>query len=373
MSGTTLFTSIQIGALTLPNRIVMAPLTRGRAVDGRIPNDLMAKYYRQRATAGLIISEATQISELSLGYANTPGIHTPAQVEGWKKVTQAVHEAGGRIFLQLWHVGRAAHPAYMNGAQPVAPSAVPIPGEAHTPEGKIPYATPRALTKPEIAEIVDQYREGASKAKAAGFDGVEIHAANGYLIDEFLRTEANRRTDEYGGSVENRARFLLEVAQAVVGVWGGDRVGVRLSPTNAFNGMNDANPRETFTYAARQLNRFDLAYLHVLESLPNHFLTRTHEEFITPHIRAAYAGNLIVNAGYDKQLGNDAIARGAADLVAYGSLYISNPDLVERFRNDWPLSKPDIATYYTPGETGYADYPTYAETQATQIGAPAGR
>jgi N-ethylmaleimide reductase len=362
-----LFTPIRLGAFELPNRVVMAPLTRCRAIDNRVPTDLMAEYYAQRASAGLLIAEATQISDLSYGYPNTPGIHRPDQVEGWKKVTSAVHAAGGRIVLQLWHVGRAAHPAFMDGRQPVAPSAIAIPGEAHTPNGKEPYAVPRALEVSEIKFIVEQYRQAAINAKDAGFDGVEVHAANGYLIDNFLRDGANHRTDEYGGSLENRARFLLEVVEAVTGVWGGDRVGVRLSPTNFFNGNRDSNPGETFTYAAKQLNRFNLAYLHILESLPGHFLQRTHEEYFTPAIREAYEGNLMVNAGFDFEKGTQAVASGAADTVAYGVLFISNPDLVERFRVGAPLTPPNQATFYQwkndPRE-GYTDYPTYTQQQA---------
>lgn len=365
---TSLFTPIKLGAIDLPNRIVMAPLTRSRAVEDHTPNEVMAEYYVQRATAGLIISEATQVADNSIGYFDTPGIHEPKHVAGWRKVTDAVHAAGGRIFLQLWHVGRAAHPSLQGGKPNVAPSAIAIDGYAHTPNGKEPHAVPHALTVPEIKEIVEQYRRGARNAKEAGFDGVEIHAANGYLIDEFLRDGTNKRTDEYGGSVENRARFLLEVTEAVVGEWGGDRVGVRLSPTHAFNDMFDSDPKTTFTFVATQLNRFGLAYLHVLEpDGKNPHIPVTHEEFVTSAIREVYDGVLMLNAGYNFQTGTQAVVEGRGDLVAYGSLYISNPDLVERFRVGAPLTPPDVSTFYSYKHDireGYTDYPVYSPATA---------
>ncbi|MBX7223650.1 MAG: alkene reductase [Blastocatellia bacterium] len=365
--GPTLFSPLHLGPLELPNRIVMAPLTRCRAVDNRTPNEVMAEYYVQRASAGLIISEATQISELSYGYPHTPGIHRPDQVAGWAKITQAVHQAGGRIFLQLWHVGRAAHPSFMDGKQPVAPSPIAIRGQAHTPKGKEPYAVPRALTPADITEIVEQYHQAAENAKLAGFDGVEVHAANGYLIDEFLRSGTNHRLDEYGGSVENRTRFLLEVVKTVTDVWGGDRVGVRLSPTNAFNDITDSHPVETFTFAAQALNRFGLAYLHVLEAPPHHRLERTHEVVVTPFMRQVFKGNLMVNAGYDFRTGTEAVGSRAADLVAYGVPFIANPDLVERFRTGAPLAEANPATFYQFSNhlsEGYTDYPVFTRQQA---------
>jgi N-ethylmaleimide reductase len=358
-----LFTPIQVGRYLLPNRIVMAPLTRNRAGAGNVPTALNVKYYEQRVSAGLIITEATQVSPQGVGYPNTPGIHSPEQVEGWKLVTQAVHAKGGKIFLQLWHVGRISHPALQpNGELPVAPSAIAPQGEAMTSEGMKPFVTPRALEIEEIPGIIEQYRQGAANALAAGFDGVEVHAANGYLLDQFLRDGSNHRTDRYGGSVENRSRLLMEVTEAVVGVWGGDRVGVRLSPSGTFNDMSDSDPHATFTYAIEQLNRFDLAYLHLREfdgADLRHGGTPIHSSYF----RSVYPGNLMVNTGYTLETGNQAIADGNADLIAYGVLYISNPDLVERFRVGALLTPPDPATFYGGDEKGYTDYPTLAELQ----------
>jgi len=355
-----LFSPLQVGSLNLPNRIVMAPLTRGRAGKERIPNDLMVEYYAQRADAGLIITEATQISEQGAGWDESPGIHTAAQVQGWQKITEAVHARGGRIVLQLWHTGRASHPDFQpGGALPVSASAIAINGESHTPNGKQAYVAPRPLELDEIPGVVQQYAEATRRAQAAGFDGVEIHGANGYLIDQFLRDSANQRTDAYGGSVENRARFLLEVTAAVVNAWSSDRVGLRLSPTNPYNDMRDSDPKTTFTYAATALNDFNLAYLHILEALPGHFLAAEGERY-TPAIRDAFKGVLMVNGGYDAEKGEAAIANGEADLVAYGVPFIANPDLVERFRLGAPLNPPDPSTFYTKGEKGYTDYPFLA-------------
>jgi N-ethylmaleimide reductase len=357
---TDLFSPIQLGALSLPNRIIMAPLTRARATGDRLPNDLMLEYYVQRAAAGLIISEATQISEQGAGWADTPGIHTEAQVQGWRNITEAVHAAGGQIVLQLWHVGRASHPDFQpGGALPVSASAVRPEGEIHTPLGKKPFVTPRALELDEIPGVVQSYAEATKRAQEAGFDGVEIHAANGYLIDQFLRDGANHRTDQYGGSVENRARFLLEVTEAVVNAWNGDRVGLRLSPVNPYNDMRDSDPVATFTHVAKALNGFDLAYLHVLEALPGHFLAADYAP-VLPHIRELYQHPLIVNGGYDLATGNAAIAAGRADAIAYGIPFIANPDLVQRFRQNAPLNPPDPTTFYAPGPKGYTDYPALA-------------
>ncbi len=353
-----LFSAYQLGALTLPNRLIMAPLTRGRAGQARIPNALMAEYYAQRASAGLIIAEATQISEQAAGWNESPGIHTDAQVAGWQQVTAAVHQAGGRIFLQLWHMGRASHPDFQpGGALPVSASAIAAQGDAHTPTGKKPYVTPRALDLAEIPGVVQQYVAATQRAQAAGFDGVEIHAANGYLIDQFLRDGSNQRTDAYGGSAANRARFLLEVTEAVVNAWSADRVGVRLSPTNPFNDMRDSDPVQTFTTVAAALNPFQLAYLHVLEALPGHFLAAPDGERVAPHIRQVYNGTLMLNGGYDAASGAAAIANNAADLIAYGIPFIANPDLPERIRRNAPLNPADMATFYTPGAQGYTDYP----------------
>ena len=351
-----LFEPYPLKTMTLPNRMVMAPLTRGRAEADGTPNDLMARYYRQRAEAGLIVSEATAISRGGVGWLGAPGIYTDAHVAGWRKVTEAVHEAGGRIFLQLWHMGRASHPDFLDGELPVAPSAVAADEWSHTPLGKKRYVVPRALELDEIPGIVNDYAAAAVRARDAGFDGVEIHGANGYLIDQFLRDGSNRRTDAYGGCVANRARFLLEVTEAVCSAWSPDRVGVRLSPTGGYNDMRDSDPPATFGHAADALNRFNLAYLHLMEALPGHPLAGTHER-ISPMLRTIYRGTLIINGGFDAQLATAALERGEADLVAFGMLFLANPDLVRRFREGAPLNAPDYATLYTPGPRGYVDYP----------------
>ena len=357
----TLFESITIGELTLPTRMVMAPLTRGRAGDEAIPNELMVEYYRQRATAGLIITEATQISPQGRGWVGAPGIHLPEQVQGWRRVTEAVHAAGGRIFLQLWHMGRASHPDFHGGELPVAPSALAIEGdEIHTPLGKKPHVTPRALDLAEIPGVVQQYADAARNAREAGFDGVEIHGANGYLIDQFLRSGSNRRTDAYGGTVEKRARFLLEVVEAVTAASTPGRVGLRLSTLNPYNGQSDAHPAETFGYAARELNRFGLAYLHVLEALPGHPFYVAGPQ-VVPRLRSLFTGPLMVNGGYTAELAELALERGEADLVAFGVPFLANPDLVERFRIGAPLNPPDVSTFYSSGARGYTDYPALRE------------
>jgi N-ethylmaleimide reductase len=356
-----LFSPYKLGALELPNRMIMAPLTRGRAGKERLPNALMAEYYAQRASAGLIISEATQISEQAAGWNETPGIHTDAQVKGWQLITDAVHAQGGRIFLQLWHTGRASHPDFQpGGVLPVSASAIAPTGEVHTPHGKKPHVTPRALALDEIPGVVQQYADATHRAQDAGFDGVEIHGANGYLIDQFLRDGSNQRTDAYGGSFTNRVRFLLEVTEAVVNAWHADRVGVRLSPTNPYNDMRDQQPIETFTHAAAALNQFNLAYLHVLEALPGHFLAAEGER-VAPYMRQAFTGAFMLNGGYDFEIGSAAIASGAADLIAYGIPFIANPDLPERFRRQTPLNPPDPSTFYTPSVKGYTDYPFLSE------------
>lgn len=364
-SDLSLFSPIQLGAYTLPNRIVMAPLTRNRAGEGNVPTELNAIYYAQRSSAGLLISEATQVTPYGQGYPATPGIHSPAQVEGWKAVTNAVHARGGRIFLQLWHVGRISHPSLQpGGVLPVAPSAIaPEAGEAMTYEGSKPFVTPRALEIEELPGIVEAYRQGAANALAAGFDGIEVHGANGYLLDQFLRDGTNKRTDAYGGSVENRARLLLEVTEAVVGVWGADRVGVRLSPSSTFNSMTDSDPKATFGYAVDALNRFGLAYLHLLE--PSEADER-HGGILIPtaFFRPLFKGTLMVNWDYDRDKANAAIASGAADLVSFGKLFIANPDLPERFQANASLNEPDPSTFYGGGEEGYIDYPAL-ELQAS--------
>ena len=355
-----LFTPYRLGPYELGNRVVMAPMTRSRAGAGNVPSELAPEYYTQRASAGLIVTEGAQVSQQGAGYINTPGIHTDEQVAGWRRVTDAVHARGGRIFMQLWHVGRVSHPSLQpDGGFPVAPSAIGIEGTTFTAEGPRPFVTPRALERGEIRGVVEQFEEGARRAYQAGFDGVELHGANGYLIDQFLRDGSNRRHDEYGGSVQNRARFLLEVTEAVAGVWGGDRVGVRVSPTGTVNGMSDSDPVATFAYAAYALNRFNLAYLHVSEPLGGP------EPRITPALRAIFRGTLIANGGYGRETADAVIGRGEADLVAFGVPFIANPDLVRRLREGAPLAAGDRATFYTRGEQGYTDYPALEEVAAS--------
>ena len=361
-----LFTPLDLGPYELRNRIVMAPMTRNRAGVGNVPTELAATYYTQRAGAGLIVTEATQVSPQGVGYPGTPGIHSPEQVEGWKRVTQSVHAAGGRIFLQLWHVGRISHPSLQpEGALPVAPSALLPAGKAMTATGMAPFVTPRALELAEMPGIVEQFTRGAENAKAAGFDGVEVHGANGYLLDQFLRDGSNRRTDRYGGSVENRARLLLEVTEAVVGVWGKERVGARLSPGNPFNDMADSDPPAAFGYAARELDKLGLAYLHIVEPMPDTPApggVMADSRFFRPLWHQA----LIVNRGYTRETAMAAVASGAADLVAFAALFLANPDLPERFRRNAPLNPPDRPTFYGGGAKGYTDYPTLDAAAAAQ-------
>ena len=351
-----LFSPVKLGPYTLPNRMVMAPMTRLRAID-TVPQPLMATYYAQRASAGLIVTECTMVSPLSLGYMNCPGIYSPEQVAGWGGVTDAVHASGGRIFLQLWHSGRISHPSLLGGELPVAPSAIAATGTLHTPEGKRPLETPRALETHEIPEIVEQFRKGAENALAAGFDGIELHGAFGYLIDQFLQDGSNQRTDEYGGSIENRARFLLEVVEAVASVWGADRVGIKLSPSNTFYGMHDSNPKATFSYAIDALNRFGLAYLHLMEPNETDLATRDVLNPVTPLFRPIFKGTLITNSSYDHPKGDSILASGDADLVSFGKLFLANPDLPKRFELDALLNTPDPTTFYAPDEKGYTDYP----------------
>jgi N-ethylmaleimide reductase len=354
----TLFTPVKLGTHELPNRIVMAPMTRLRA-DGTVPWLLNAEYYAQRATAGLIVTECTMVSPLGMSYLNCPGIYTTPQIEGWRLVTDAVHAAGGRIFLQLWHGGRISHPSLLDGKLPVAPSAIAAPGELHTPLGKVAMETPRALETSEIPLIVEQFRKGAENAKAAGFDGVELHGAFGYLIDQFLQDVSNHRTDEYGGSIENRARFLLEVVGAVAEVWGGDRVGIKLSPSNTFYGMGDSDPEATFSYVITALNQFRMAYIHLME--PNATdLKKPVLNPVTSRFRPLYQGTIITNSGYNRDTGNAAIASGNANLVSFGQLFIANPDLPQRLERNSPLNTPNPQTFYGQGKTGaqqgYTDY-----------------
>jgi N-ethylmaleimide reductase len=356
-----LFEPIRVGALELPNRIVMAPLTRQRAAAGNVPTELNALYYAQRAGAGLIVSEATQVTPEGQGYASTPGIHSEAQVVGWRLVTDAVHRAGGRIFLQLWHVGRISHPCFQPGhAAPVAPSALTPPGEVYTPEGKKPYVTPRALELDEIPAVIATYAEAARRARRAGFDGIEVHGANGYLIDQFLLDGTNHRTDAYGGSVENRARFLLEVTRAVAEAWSPDRVGVRLSPRGRFNGMHDSDREATFCFAVSRLDALGLAYLHLVDPVAQGPFDIPEVPRLAPRLRPLFRGPLIIAGGLDRHTAIQQLSSGDADLVAFGTHFISNPDLPERLRLDAPLQSADSSTFYGGDARGYTDYPTLA-------------
>lgn len=364
-----LFTPVQVGALSLPNRVVMAPMTRSRANnDGNVPTDSVVKYYSQRASAGLLITEGSQVSQQGVGYVNTPGIYSEAQVAGWKKVTDAVHAAGGRIFIQLWHVGRISHPFFHNGELPVAPSSVkPTDVMAYTANGMEEIPAPRALELSEIAGVVNDFRKAAQNAKAAGFDGVELHGANGYLLDQFIQDGTNQRTDEYGGSVANRARFVLEVVQAATDVFGADRVGIRLSPTGNVGGISDSDRLGTFSYLTEQLNQFGLAYLHVIEALPGHMMAaKPGQEPVGPYLRKIFNGPFILNGGYTQETAEEALANGEADLIAFGVPFIANPDLVERFEQGAALNTPDQATFYVPGDKGYIDYPSLEEAEATE-------
>ena len=349
-----LFSPITLGSISMNNRMVMAPLTRNRAGDNGVPNDLNVTYYAQRATAGLIITEATPISAMAHGYPHLPGIYTDAQVAGWKKIVDAVHTKGGKMILQLWHVGRISHPSLLNGALPVAPSAIKSAGQAFTYQGLVDYVEPRALDANELPALVQDYVHATKCSMAAGFDGVEIHAANGYLLDQFLRDGSNMRNDNYGGSVVNRTRLLLEVTQAVVNVAGSDKVGVRLSPANPFNDMRDRNPQALFNYVAEQLNQFNLAYLHVVEGGIGDGKVQTFD-FIA--LRKQFNNAYMANMGYDKARGNAAIASGFADCVAYGVPFLANPDLVARYQADASLNVADENTFYGGGAQGYTDYP----------------
>jgi N-ethylmaleimide reductase len=351
-----LLTSYNLGDIKLSNRMVMAPMTRCRAIEGNIPNPLAVTYYVQRAQAGLIITEGSQVSPQGVGYVRTPGIYSQEQVAGWREVTRAVHQSGSKIFLQLWHVGRVSHSDFLNGELPVAPSALPVEGYIHTPSGKKNIEKPRAFKLDEIPGILDQFRKGAENAKAAGFDGVEIHGANGYLMDQFLRDGSNHRTDQYGGSLQNRARLPLEVAKAAANVFGADRVGYRISPHFQRNSMSDSNPHETFCYFAEQLNKLKLGYIHMIEHVAGPMLVAPAAR-LASEVHDIFKGTLILNGGYDAEKGNTAIQENAADLISYGSLFLANPDLPERFRRKAPLNTPDIATFYAGEERGYIDYP----------------
>ncbi len=353
----TLFDPVQLGGLSLNNRIIMAPLTRGRAGYSRIPNDLMVEYYAQRADAGLIISEATAISVQGYGWAGAPGIYTDEMEAGWKRVTDAVHKRGGKIVLQLWHMGRLSHPVFQNGEDTVAPSAIKPEGFTRDTAGKKEYTVPRALEISELPGIIDDYVAAAKRSIRAGFDGVEIHGANGYLLDQFVRDGANQRTDEYGGSIENRIRFPLQVVDAVVKAVGVSKTGIRISPTNPNGGTHDSDPVKTFIAYAKALSSFNLAYLHIMEPYPDSGKAFAGEPYVTPQIAKAYTGNITVNGGYDSGHGNEAVDTGLAEAVAFGVPFIANPDLVTRLKIGAPLNAPDPATFYGGGAEGYIDYP----------------
>ena len=348
-----LFDPIRVGDLELPNRVIMAPLTRSRAVGGdRVPNALMAEYYVQRASAGLILTEATAVTPQGVGYADTPGIWSDEQVKGWKMVTDAVHAAGGRIFLQLWHVGRISDPVFLDGALPVAPSAIPAAGHVSLVRPKRAYATPRALDTEEIPGIVAAFRKGAENAKLAGFDGVEIHGANGYLLDQFLQDKTNKRTDAYGGSLENRARLMLEITDACIDVWGASRVGMHLAPRGDAHDMGDSNPAKTFGYVATELGKRGIAFICAREALgPNR---------LGPQLKKAFGGVYIANEKMTRDSAEQVVASGEADAVAFGQLFIANPDLPKRLKLNAPLNAPQPETFYHPGAEGYVDYPALA-------------
>ena len=344
-----LFDPLELGELTLPNRIIMAPLTRCRASEGRVPNALMAEYYAQRADAGLIISEATAVTPMGVGYPDTPGLWSQEQVEGWKLVTKAVHQKGGRIFAQLWHVGRISAPLYLNGELPVAPSAIAAQGHVSLVRPQQEFVTPRALETSEIPGIIECYRKAAMNAQMAGFDGVEIHGANGYLLDQFLQDSTNKRTDEYGGSIANRARLLLEVVDAAASVFGAELVGVHLAPRCDSHSMGDSNPLATFTYVARELGEKGIAFICAREHQA--------DDSIGPQIKKAFGGVYIANEGFTRESAEAALAAGTVDAVAWGKPFIANPDLVARFANNAPLNKPVPETFYGQGSEGYTDYP----------------
>jgi len=349
---TTLFDPVKLGDLALPNRIIMAPLTRCRASEGRVPNALMAEYYIQRATAGLIISEATSVTPMGVGYPDTPGIWSDEQINGWRLVTEAVHRAGGRIILQLWHVGRISDPIYLNGKLPVAPSAIAARGHVSLVRPEKAYEVPRALELDEIPAIIDAYGKGAENAKKAGFDGVEVHGANGYMLDQFLQSSTNKRTDDYGGTVENRAKLLLQVADTAISVWGAGRVGMHLAPRGDAHDMGDDDPAATFGYVVKELSRRNIAFIFIRE----HFNGPT----LTPELKKAFNGAIIINEQLTKESATKLLQDGVADAAAFGRAYIANPDLVTRFSQDAPLNDLDAGTLYGSGPKGYTDYPVMA-------------
>jgi N-ethylmaleimide reductase len=354
----TLFSTGKLGGTETVNRIVMAPMTRSRADKNLAPTDLTVEYYTQRASAGLIVTEATQISPRGIGYTSTPGIYTMEQTKAWEKVTDSVHKAGGKIFSQLWHVGRVSHPSFHGGELPFAPSAIGIEGTVYTYEGPKQYETPKEMTLDEIKQTIQEYKQAAINAKAAGFDGVELHGANGYLPEQFLASESNKRTDEYGGSLENRAKFILEVMNELISVWGSDRVGIKLSPSSYNNSINDNNRKETWTYLVEKLNDLNLAYIMFMEpfapSEDANFIPKVNEYF-----RGIYKGNIIANVGFNREKAIEYIESGISDYVAFGSLFISNPDLPRRLKENLPLALPDSSKFYGGDSEGYTDYKFY--------------
>ncbi len=352
-----LFDPITIGDLTLKNRVIMAPLTRSRAIGGaRVPNALMAQYYAQRAGAGLILSEATAVTAQGVGYADTPGLWSDEQVAGWQQVTAAVHAAGGLIFAQLWHVGRISDPSFLDGAAPVAPSAIPAKGHVSLLRPERPYPTPRALSTEELASVVAAYKKGAENAKQAGFDGVEIHGANGYLLDQFLQDSTNLRADNYGGSIENRARLMLEVTDAAIAVWGADRVGMHLAPRRDSHDMGDSDPAATFGYVARELGKRKIAFICAREAVG--------EDSLGPLLKKEFGGVYIANEKLDKQTAQQMLDSGTADAIAFGKAFISNPDLPRRLQLDAPLNPWKAETFYHPSADGYTDYPALDEAKS---------
>lgn len=357
---TDLFTPYDLNGLELPNRIAMSAMTRTRASETGVPTDLMRDYYVQRASAGLIVTECTQVSDQGHGIIRCPGLHRADQIAGWQKVTDAVHAAGGRIYVQLWHCGRVAHPEMRGGEAPVAPSPLPAEGDFFLPRGRVELPTPRPLRLEEIAPIIEDFAQATRNAQEAGFDGVELHGANGYLQDQFLQDGSNHRTDAYGGGVSNRARLMIETAEAMIGAWNADRVGVRLSPSSYLYGMKDSDARETFGHVVAALDGLRIGYLTLLEPNAKDAKKGVQIEHVVETLGPLTSRPIIVNTGFDKAKGNEAIASGSVDVVAFGVPYIANPDLVERYRVDGPLNKPDPETFYGEGPKGYTDYPQMA-------------
>jgi N-ethylmaleimide reductase len=360
-----LFEPYKLGPITLPNRLVMAPLTRNRAVEGLVPSPLAIEYYGQRASAGLLITEASQVSQQGQGYQDTPGIYSKEQVAGWRKVTDRVHEKGGRIFIQLWHVGRISHTSLQpNGGAPVGPSAIRANGKTYVNNTFTDISEPRALALEEIPGIIESFRRGAANALEAGFDGVEIHGANGYLLDQFAKDGANKRTDAYGGSIENRAKLMLEVSKVVAAEAGPEKTGIRISPVTPANDVSDSNPQPLFDYIVDHLNALKLVYVHVIEGATGG--PRDIAPFDYASLRKRFKGAYMANNAYDLELANKVLAAGEADLIAFGKLFIANPDLVERFKRGAPLNAPDKATFYGGGARGYTDYPALSEALAAE-------